>query len=228
MPLPPQFGGRWFARLCAGIFCVHALTAVAFGQPPVSDRPTANSLTDQQQQNGSKAQDSTNGPPVADEGSGASSADRKSPEPSGEAWYSVHGQGTVVSQGNWKFRSPYIGPNSLLPILNYRTTETATLYLDARIWRGAEIVFNPEIAGGTGLSHTLGLAGFPNGEATRVGAQTPTPYVGRLFLRQTFGLDGDLEKLADAPNQIAGYRDIDRITFSIGKFGAEDFFDDNR
>src|SRR5258708_31765493 len=99
----------------------------------------------------------------------------------------------MVSQGTWKFHSPYQGPNSLLPILNQRTTDTATLNLDAKLWHGADVVFNPEIAGGRGLSSTLGMGGFPNGEATRVGLIQPTPYVARLFLRQTIGLGGEQE-----------------------------------
>src|SRR5258708_7232202 len=80
-----------------------------------------------------------------------------------QTWYSVHGQGTVISQGNWKFRSPYEGPNSFRSILNYRTSETATLFLAARIWEGGAIVFNPEVSGGRGLSDVFGLGGFPNG-----------------------------------------------------------------
>ena len=142
-------------------------------------------------------------------------------------WYSVHGQATIVSQGNWQFTSPYIGPNSLLPNLNYRTTNTDTLFLDFRVWQGGELVFNPEVSGGTGLSDTLGLAGFPNCEATRVGAIAPTPYVARLFLRQTFELDGESEKVEDGPNQIAGVRSRDRFTISVGKMSAEDVLDDN-
>ena len=79
------------------------------------------------------------------------------------------------------------------------------------------------------MSHTLGLAGFPNGEATRVGALQPTPYIARLFLSgKTIGLDGDMERLEAAPNQFAGVRDIDRITFTAGKMAATDNFDDNR
>jgi high affinity Mn2+ porin len=142
-------------------------------------------------------------------------------------WLGAHAQGTIVSQGNWKFRSPYQGTNSLLPILNYRTTETATIYLDAKCWEGADVVFNPEVSGGEGLSHTLGMAGFPNGEATRIGAIAPTPYVARLFFRQVIGLGGGQEDVEDAPNQLAGKRDIDRITVRIGKVSATDIFDDN-
>jgi high affinity Mn2+ porin len=153
-----------------------------------------------------------------------------------EEWFSIHGQATVVPQGNWKFRSPYVGPattpyvgaNSFLPLLSYRTTNTDTLYFDVRLWRGTEVIFNPEVSGGRGLSDTTGIAGFPNGEAVRVGAPFPTPYVARLFVRQTIGLDGDVQKVEAAANQLAGVRDIDRITFTIGKLSATDIFDDNR
>jgi high affinity Mn2+ porin len=158
------------------------------------------------------------------------------PEAEKDEWYSIHGQATVVSQGNWKFRSPYVGPattpyvgaNSFLPLLNYRTTNTDTLFFDARPWTGGEIVFNPEVSGGRGLSDTTGIAGFPNGEAVRVGAIAPTPYVARLFLRQTFGLDGDMERTEAAANQLAGWRDVDRVTVTVGKMSATDLFDDNR
>ena len=142
-------------------------------------------------------------------------------------WFSVHGQATVVSQGNWKFPSPYIGPNSLLPNLNYRTTNTDTLYLDVRPWQGGEIVFNPEVSGGRGLSNTLGLAGFPNGEATRVGIVEPTPYVARMFYRHTFEFDGEWEKVEDAANTIPGPLARNRLQISIGKMSAEDVLDDN-
>jgi high affinity Mn2+ porin len=145
-----------------------------------------------------------------------------------DRWLSVHGQGTIVTQVHDHFRSPYVGPNSLLPVEPAATTETATLFLDARLWPGGEIVFNPEISGGRGFSGTLGLAGFPNGEATRVGVVEPTPYIARLLYRQTWGLDVEREKVEDGPNQIGGIRDIDRITLSVGKLTATDIADNNR
>src|SRR5439155_4295797 len=145
-----------------------------------------------------------------------------------EPWYSVHEQGTIVTQKHDHFRSPYEGPNSLRLAEPAATTETATLFLDARLWHGGEIVFNPEIAGGRGFSGTTGVAGFPNGEATRVGVPEPTPYIARLLLRQTWGLDGEQEKVEDGPNQIAGVRDVNRITLSVGKMSAADVVDNNR
>jgi hypothetical protein len=44
---------------------------------------------------------------------------------------------------------------------------------------------NPEIDQGFGLSNTLGLAGFPSGEAYKVGADDPYMRLPRFFIRQT-------------------------------------------
>jgi high affinity Mn2+ porin len=148
-----------------------------------------------------------------------------------QPWSSAHAQATTVTQTHDAFRSPYIGPRSLLPVERTPTSVTGTLFLDGRLWEtdgwSGELVFNPEMSSGPGLSDSQGIAGFPNGEITRVGIVSPTPYFARLFLRQTFGFGGEQEKVEDEANQIAGKRDIDRITLSVGKFSATDFADDN-
>jgi high affinity Mn2+ porin len=154
--------------------------------------------------------------------------DEMEPRKKRETWYSIHEQGTIVTQEHDIFPSPYIGPHSLLPVEPPATSETATLFLDAKLWRGADIVFDPEIAGGTGFSNASGIAGFTNGEITRVGVPAPTPYIARLFLRQSWGLGGEQEKVEDAANQIAGVRDVDRFTIIVGKLAAIDPFDVNR
>src|SRR5262249_13128986 len=214
LTMPPP---RRVSLLLAGLLGGFCAAAGAAGQPPA--RPDSNQA------------DVTAQPAVANQenaGPGAEKGGDKDKKEEKEESYSVHGQATVVSQGNWKFRSPYEGPNSLPPLLSYRTTNTDTLFLAGRVWSGGVVVFNPEVAGGTGIGHTLGLAGFPNGEATRIGTIAPTPYVARLLLRQTFDLGGDPEKVEAGPNQLAGTRDTDRITVSIGKMAATDVFDDNR
>jgi high affinity Mn2+ porin len=143
-------------------------------------------------------------------------------------WYSAHVQGTVIGQGNWMFRSPYEGPNSFQDAQSLRTTATSTLYLATKLpWEGGLVVFNPEVSGGEGLSGVFGLGGFPNGEAVRVGNPSATPYVARLYYQQDFELGGEWEKLEDAPNQVAGHRDLNRITVQIGRLPAEDLFDNN-
>ena len=82
-----------------------------------------------------------------------------------ENW-SLHYQATVIGQGDLKFHSPYSGQNSLNPGETSETV-TTTFFLGVRIWKGGELYFNPEISQGKGLSDTLGVAGFPNGEGSR-------------------------------------------------------------
>jgi high affinity Mn2+ porin len=138
----------------------------------------------------------------------------------------------MVTQVHDNFPSPYIGLNSLLPNEHSATSLTSTLFLDFRLWEwenySTELVFNPEISGGRGFSGVLGIAGFPNEEISRVGVPDPTPYIARLYLRQTWGLGGEREKVEDTANQIGGVRDICRVTLSVGKLPPTDVVDDNR
>jgi high affinity Mn2+ porin len=148
------------------------------------------------------------------------------------AWYSAHAQATMVTQIHDIFPSPYIGTNSLLPHEPAATSLTATLFLAARLWEcgdySADVVFNPELAGGVGFSNVMGVAGFPNEEITRVGLPEPTPYIARLYLRQVWELGGGKETVKDEPNEIPGTRDVDRFTLIVGKLSATDVADDNR
>ena len=106
----------------------------------------------------------TESPPTLPRPASSLEAPSTSPEPDARAW-AVYGQVTNVTQWHRPFRSPYSGPNSL--DANGRTEETtdATLYAGLRLWRGAELCLNPEIDQGFGLSNTVGVAGFPSGEA---------------------------------------------------------------
>ena len=96
-----------------------------------------------------------------------------------------------------------------------------------RLWQGGEFYFDPELAQGFGLNGTLGLAGFPNGEAQKAGAAIPKFRPQRYYFKQTFGLGGEQEDVADAANQLPGKRDIDRVTLIVGRFAVGDFFDGN-
>jgi len=149
-----------------------------------------------------------------------------------DAWYSAHEQATVVTMVHNVFPSPYIGKKSLLPSEPAANTMTGTVFFAARLWESehhdTQLIFNPEVAGGAGFSGTDGIAGFPNGEATRVGVEDPTPYIARLYLRQTFGFGGDRENAPDDVNQVAGQRDVRRLAVIVGKLAAPDIADDNR
>jgi high affinity Mn2+ porin len=146
--------------------------------------------------------------------------------PESDIW-NVHAQTTFLPQGYPAFRSPYAGTNSLPGGGQLQETWTTTAFLGVRLWQGGEFYFNPELAQGFGLNGTLGLAGFPNGEAQKAGAAFPKIRPQRYYIRQTFGLGGEQEDVFDGPNQLAGRRDIDRVTLIVGRFAVGDFFDNN-
>ncbi|MEW6766464.1 MAG: carbohydrate porin [Pseudomonadota bacterium] len=146
--------------------------------------------------------------------------------PESQDW-NIYGQTTFVTQGYPSFRSPYQGPQSLLPISQGRETWTVDAFLGWRLWDGGEFYFNPELAQGFGLAGTLGVAGFPNGEAQKGGGEYPRFRAQRYYFKQTFGLGGKQEDVADGPMQLAGKRDIDRVTVTVGRFAIGDFFDGN-
>lgn len=146
--------------------------------------------------------------------------------PESDDW-NVHAQTTVLPQGYGPIHSPYAVPESLPGGGQFQATWTTTAFLGARLWDGGEFYFNPELAQGFGLNGTLGIAGFPNGEAQKAGAPFPKIRAQRYYLKQTFGLGGEQEEVADGPNQLAGKRDIDRVTLVVGRFAVGDFFDGN-
>jgi len=139
-------------------------------------------------------------------------------------WFSLHGQTTFLGQYAFPFRAPYHGPNSLDSNAG-RETWDFTLYAGLRLWEGGELWVNPEIDQGFGLSSTLGIAGFPSGEAYKVGFSVPYARVPRMFVRQTIDLGGDIEKVEAGINQFAGSQTTDRLVITVGKFSVSDIFD---
>jgi len=49
-----------------------------------------------------------------------------------------------------------------------------------KLWEGEPFILIPEITEGDGLSGGVGIADFPNGEATRAGGATPEYDTARL------------------------------------------------
>ena len=141
--------------------------------------------------------------------------------------FNFHFQQTVITQTHPSFSAKYTGDNSLLTKTEAASTLTATLYGGARLWKGAEAYFNPEISGGSGFSQTLGVAGFPNGEAFRVGSSSPKIYIARLFLTQNFEWGKEKDTVADDLNQLAGLKSKRYFCITAGKFGMADYFDGN-
>ena len=149
------------------------------------------------------------------------------PSPPTEERFAIHGQTTYTAQATDGFNAPYSGPNSLSPARNDETVDV-TLFLGAKLWRGAEFWINPEIDQGFGLDNTLGVAGFPSGEAYKIGAYHPYFRLSRAFVRQTIDEGGEQESVEAVANQLGGSRNADRWVFTVGKFSVVDIFDNNQ
>jgi high affinity Mn2+ porin len=147
-------------------------------------------------------------------------------DPESDRW-EIHGQMTYLPQGYPGFRAAYTGTNSLTPAPQAQATWTNSLYLNARLWEGGEVYYNPELLQGFGLNDTVGLGGFSNGEAQKSNFPYPHYNTSRLFVRQTFGFGGEQEELASGPGQLGGKVDVSRLTIQAGKFAVTDVFDGN-
>jgi len=141
--------------------------------------------------------------------------------------FNFHFQQTIITQYKPAFSAKYTGANRLVTGLETQSSITSTLYGGARLWKGAEAYFNPELSGGSGLSRTTGVAGFPNGETFRVGSTAPAIYIARLYFRQNFEWGTDKDTIQPDLNQLGGLRSKRYFSITAGKFGMADFFDGN-
>jgi high affinity Mn2+ porin len=138
-----------------------------------------------------------------------------------------HVQNTDIEQGDWGFPAKYSGPQSLKSKGEQRETVTLDLFAGVRLWRGAEFHVDGLMWQGFGLSKTFGIEDFPNGDAYKIGTETPFLTFARLFIRQTIGLGGEQEDVPDDTLTLAGKEDISRLTFTIGRLTPLDIFDHN-
>jgi high affinity Mn2+ porin len=102
-----------------------------------------------------------------------------------------------------------------------------TLFAGVRLWPGGAFYINPEIDQGFGLSNTLGVAGFPSGEAYKVGKSKPYLRLQRAFFRQRFDLGGESHNIPTGANELGGTQTADNVTLTAGKFSVVDIFDTN-
>ena len=143
-----------------------------------------------------------------------------------DSW-ALHGQISNITQKHAEITAPYSSTNSLSQRGPAEETTDITLFIGKRLWQGAELWLNPEIDQGFGFNNTLGLAGFPNGAAYKLGKSAPYLRFQRLFVRQVFSLDNALTATTAAPNQFSMLQSADNLTLTIGKFSVVDVFDTN-
>ncbi|MBO9203565.1 MULTISPECIES: carbohydrate porin [Niastella] len=141
--------------------------------------------------------------------------------------WSFHAQATSIWQYHPTFPAKYTGKNSLQTSEPGQISFTGTLYAGIRLWKQAAFYFNPEVAGGSGLSSALGIAGFPNGETFRIGSKQLKVYVARLYLEQKFAIGKGTDWEPDDLNQVQQHTPATYLSIRAGKFSIADFFDDN-
>ena len=144
--------------------------------------------------------------------------------------FNIHFQATYIYQYQPAFNAKYSGQNSLRPAEDKENSVTGTLYLGARLWKGAEVYINPEIAGGSGLSGAFGLAASTNGETFRVGDPAPTLYLARGVFVQTIQLGKKGNSLVPegvTNNEVGGMKPNNYVKFYLGKMSLGDLFDNN-
>ena len=148
-----------------------------------------------------------------------------------ERW-NAYGQFTYIYGWKQAFSAPYTNANgstnSLLPTPEQSFTGTLTFYLGARLWKGGEVFYVPELISERPLSQLKGLGGaIQDFELQKGGAETPAFYRSRAYLRQTFGFGGGHLVQESGPTQLGKTEDSRRLVLIAGNFSILDFFDKN-
>lgn len=157
----------------------------------------------------------------------AQDPDPNNTEPPEPARWDLYYQATSIGQEHGTFHAPYSGPLSLEDIPEHDASITTTLFFGLRLSDNTQLYFDPEIAGGRGMSGVNGIANAPNGEMPRIETATPKPYIARLYITHDFGFGSEKEAVEDDENQLAGERPMTRYTIAVGRFSVTDFFDNN-
>lgn len=140
-------------------------------------------------------------------------------------WLSA--QGNFIFQWHPRFHAAYSGPNSFDHASEQAASEVTTLYSGLELSPTLEAVADFESAGGSGLSQTLGLAGFPNLDAVRNPGLSATPYLARLWYRQVIAFSDDTVEVERSPISILTRLPVRRLDIHVGEFDMVDFFDLN-
>jgi hypothetical protein len=145
--------------------------------------------------------------------------------PPGPAW--ISGQINVVTQGHPRARAAYSGAHSLKPAPELATSFVGTLFTGFLLTSLTEVIVDVELAGGGGISETVGLGGYTNLDVVRNPTLGQEPYLARLALHQVIPLGADWTPVPWAPVQTASRLPSRRLELWLGKLSTVDFFDRN-
>lgn len=118
--------------------------------------------------------------------------------------FSYHVQETLVGQYASSSVPISFGHNTFYDN-ELKISLSSTFYLGFRLGKNTKFYINPDIAGGSGIGGTLGIAAYPNGEIFRVGNPAPAIYFSRAFdstklkknISSSYLFEGDVSYIRD-------------------------------
>ena len=141
----------------------------------------------------------------------------------------VGGEVNSILQHHGDFHSPRVsGQHSLQGQSESATSGLVTLFLACRPLRTTEVIVDPEMALGGGLSQATGLAGFSNLDVVRNPSLSHAPYLARVELHQIIPLSQEWIPNEDrGPISSMPFVPRHRIELRVGKMSTADLFDIN-
>jgi hypothetical protein len=133
-----------------------------------------------------------------------------------------------IFQYHPSFHAPRSGPNSLGPEAESAISGLFTIFLAYRPTRTTELILDPEMALGGGLSQALGVAGFPNLDVVRNPTLGHAPYIARAQIHQIIPLSNEWVPNEDR-GPISSFVEVPkhRLELRFGKMSTADLFDIN-
>jgi hypothetical protein len=133
-----------------------------------------------------------------------------------------------IFQYHPSFPAPRSGPHSLGPDAESAISGLFTIFLAYRPTRTTELILDPEMALGGGLSQALGVAGFPNLDVVRNPTLGHAPYIARAQIHQIIPLSSEWVPNEDR-GPISSFVDVPkhRLELRFGKMSTADVFDIN-
>ncbi len=150
-----------------------------------------------------------------------------------ESW-NLYGQYTGIMDFRLPWSAPYTNVNgagfSFGTDYERGFTDTFTLFFAAKLWKGGELYFAPEVIAEHALSNLHGLGGaIPDFELQKTGGTTPTMYRSRLYFRQNIDLGGDdVVRTSQPATSLGTTLKTRRLQFTIGNFTNTDIFAVNK
>ncbi len=152
--------------------------------------------------------------------------DHEHPWPPWPIW--VGAEVNSIFQYNPSFPAPRSGPHSLGPEAESAISGLFTIFLAYRPTRTTELILDPEMALGGGLSQALGVAGFPNLDVVRNPTLGHAPYIARAEIHQIIPLSSEWIPNEDR-GPISSFVEVPkhRLELRLGKMSTADLFDIN-